>query len=272
MLGAFWALFFLTACGGSRWYNPGHSQADFNYDASACKVFAQRYAKDYTVSGCKRNVELYRQAYTRCLFNKGWSHVPPDQQQAKDSETSRFPETRLGMYKNGVMQAFDYRFVLSADAQLTKSQVGVQGPARQRTWIFQLSEGGYFNCTVQHSLGLPFKQTGYPLPPGYHVFDRDRATLENGTLNWLLFCGPRSQTWVGGWGAYLVADKYHRIILTMTRVLPPQRSQPPAGLRLTKNQYKSMEKLSTQMQGMLADIPRKAKKLNINISDFLNIF
>ena len=234
-------LLLLVACGGgTRWYNADRGQAAFERDAAECERFADQYARDHTASGRNRNLELYIKAYNDCLFAKGWSQVPPQQQGVSAATSDQSPSQ--GTFANGTLTAFGLSLPLPANSTLVRQDSGVYGPLRQTTWFFQLPEQRYLNCIVQKNVTLGFEREPFPAENPYFVYDRGRGEYAGAAeLDWTLFCGRLGAGWVAGWGGYFRIDSRHRLVVTLTDSLPASASAPPPELRLSQAQYTAME-------------------------------
>jgi hypothetical protein len=245
------SLIFLQAgCARQQiWYNPGHSQMDFDRDSQECSIAASALARQATLTGKREDPATYVRVYNGCIHEKGWSQTPPAES-AKDSGAGRVQAQQLALlHANGTIEAFDRRlqvpegFVLEAD--------GIQGREDTLLQSFLFRNGELFiNYTFQKSLGRRFEAADYPVAEPFFLYEQGMASRKP-DVRWAVFAGNLQASWVAGLGGYFLLNKRERIIIVVTRSLPSPAERVPAGLRLTSEQFQAMEQFRDQWLGWL---------------------
>jgi hypothetical protein len=235
----------LCACGaGPMWYKQGATQADFNKDEQECLLIAHELARQATVSGERENLEIFIKSYNNCLFQKGWSHIPPTQQ-----NTSTGTNTILAKIDQNCIQAFGKKISLPAGFKLLNENKRVFGPTLIHSFFFQGPGPAFINFIFQQSLDLNFEPADYPVKEPFFIYDKGCEKEEN--IRWSVYCGQIKNEWIVGLGSFILIKDSQRIIVVITSPLPPRTSPPPKGLRLTKNQKDAAERFETKWKKWL---------------------
>lgn len=231
----FLIILLLMGCstGSQEWYRTGAGQVEFNLDDLECRTMAEETARQATLSRQRMDPLVYADAYSNCLFSKGWTHTPPGEPSRKQSNVS--PPAR---FQNSRLEIFGRSFDLPARMVLLTNQTVSASSVMTQSLLFQGPGPVYLNCIVQQSHGgRKFNKEDYPVPPPMVVFDQGKGKSSDGDINWTIFAGEfQPNIWVCGLGAYLLMDKFRRISLVLTRDLTSPKTMPPPGLTLTRDQ------------------------------------
>ena len=229
---------FLCGCSATSgtWYKPGHYQADFDRDCVECELLAEDMARQQSVTGRSRNLEVYIKAYNSCLFSKGWSDRPLDTVHTKQTVS---PQVRQAMctLQNDMLRGFGYEITLPSGFSVLYQKPSVYGPTQTLSTLSEGPEQSFLNVIFQQSDSLAFEVTDYPVKSPYFLFDSSHPDVEP---QWSAFCGPSDSEWIAGVGTYVNISDSKRIILIATTALPGPVEPVPQGLRLDKGQYNAM--------------------------------
>ena len=229
------------------WYKQGATQADFDKDEQECLLIAHELARQATVSGERENVEIFIKSYNNCLFQKGWSHIPPAPQRNTNTNTI------LAKIDQNSIHAFGKKISIPAGFKLLNENRNVFGPTLIHSFFFQGPGPTFINLIFQQSLDLNFEPTEYPVEEPFFLYDRGKLDKKN--LHWSVYCGQINNEWIVGLGSFILIKDNQRIIVVITSPLPPRTSSPPKGLRLTKNQKDVTEKFETKWKKWILGSP-----------------
>lgn len=232
------ALVLIAACGG-RWHHPTKSDADFERDRAECKLLAKHAAKAQTMTGKRVDLEIYYKTLSSCLYAKGWSDAAPAAEAGEPSST--VPLTQ----KEG---AGTFKFAgqvlhLPEGSAVVKESVSSYGPVRMQVIDFTGKKGGLAyqgQVVFQRSYAEGFEAVDYPV--GEPFFTYTRGSIANG-VRWNSYSVKLDNgVWIGGVGAYWLISKEERVVISLVRVLPPQKAAPPPNCRLSQVQGRAMDR------------------------------
>jgi hypothetical protein len=228
----------LAGCAGrmQHWYNPGETQVDFDRDAQECDIIAREFARQATLTGNRQDPETYVRTYNNCLYAKGWSVLPP----GSDSPAGGPPPAAFE--KNGTVKGFGEAFTVPTGFVLKSNVTRTYGPTLMQNLFFQGPEQSYINFTFQKGLTRDFAPADFPAREPFFLYEQGALRKDPDRLRWTIFFGNLKNSWVAGLGGYLLLDDRQRVLIVVTKPLPPRNEKPLPGLRLDSGQIKAMEK------------------------------
>lgn len=231
------AVLLLAGCAGpQRWYNPGHTQTDFDRDSQECGLIAQEFSRQATLTGDREDPVTYELTYNNCLYAKGWS---VEQSGAVSGSQAALP---LATFENGAVRGFGKTVTLPAGCSLKSHATRSYGPTLLENLFFQGPDRSYINFTFQKALTRSFDPTAFPVKAPFFLYEQGAWKKNPDGLRWALFFGRLKGSWVAGLGGFLLVNDRHRISIVLTRPLPPQVKKPLPGLHLGAGQIRAMEK------------------------------
>lgn len=234
-------IFMVSGCGGKSqlWYKPDHNQSDFDVDHRQCMIIAQEMGRQATITGEKPDPDVVNDVYNNCLFSRGWTHTPPDADEKK-----RQPHPLAEIEKNRI-HVFGDSLRMPDDFYLTGNRIGGFQDVQVQVLTMEGDGPVYLHMVIQEVVSRQFDPIDYPVKDPFFTFDRGSDTLEDKKrVNWAVVAGDFKGNWMAGIGAYLLMDNSRRINLTLTTDIPAPKQEPPAGLRLTKQQKQAVSSFS----------------------------
>jgi len=223
------------------WYKKGATQWDFNRDEQECIALAHKLAREATVGEKKENILVFLQAYQQCLFNKGWSPVPP--QRVQEVIKRKRISYHLDLSSH-VLVAFNRQIPLPSNIVFLRETRRSYGPTLIYSLFFRGKGNTFLNLILQESLERAFKDIPYPVQPCYLIYDR--GSFRDRRIVWASYFGRIKGYMVMGFGAILRFSSRQRLILVVTSPMPPARGKKPAYLHLAENQMRAIESFTAR--------------------------
>jgi hypothetical protein len=219
---------------GTRWYKEGSGQADFDRDGQECRILAEEFGRQATLSSKRPDLETQTKTYHQCLFAKGWSHLRP----ATPGEQEPRSISAQATVGQGAVTVFGKRLPLPQGFTQTGSSASVQGPFAVQSLSFRGPGPVFLSLILQQGRTLPFEPIPYPVEEPFFLYDRGST---GAGIEWSAFFGRIRGSWVAGIGTYLHQSGRERTTIVLTAPLPPHQETPPPGLRLDSGQRTAME-------------------------------
>jgi len=222
------------------WYKAGKNQVDFDVDSNECLIIAEEMGRQATLTGKRKDLEVFYTTYNNCLYSKGWGHTPPGVKQKKVAVKPLVnrEENRIG--------AFGRSFLIPPQFELISNQIYGFEDVRMQSLQFKSRKNPvYISLIFQQALSRSFDLIDYPVNAPFFLYDRaDDNADQADELSWAVFSGDFQGEWIAGIGAYFLIDKNHRISCSITQAIDAPKEDPPPGLRLTRGQKEQIDAFS----------------------------
>lgn len=241
-------LFFLSGCGGKvQWYKPHHFQTDFDRDNLECETIAHELARQATMTGKGEDLATFIGSYNNCLSRRGWSNTPPAVQNSEGQIKSP-PDAVLAQ---GKIHGFGKTVAIPQGFTLLAETSQVAGPIAAQNFQWQGDDSTFIHLIYQKIAAKSFDPIDYVVVEPFFLYERGKDKNKPDLLRWAVFAGEIKKSWVVGLGSYVLTNKDKRIIVVVTRSLPPPEASPPAGMRLSKGQQEAAERFMEEWLGWL---------------------